>query len=134
MSFEPITSRFFDVRCALVIATLLSLCVSSNVGPCFLPLPVVTERVAENRQKNQHNTATRPLSRAQSDGFRVPMMAQTLKRADSAHYPQPFATMLKAGFVLPDDARAATEFSYSVSLLYSAAVSEFPGRAPPRLA
>ncbi|MFN2511934.1 MAG: hypothetical protein ABR568_10890 [Pyrinomonadaceae bacterium] len=130
MTCEPITSRF-DVRSALVIAALVSLCVSNNVGPCFLPLPVVTERVAENRHKNQHNTASRPPSPAQSDSFRVPMMAQQ-KRADNEHYPQPLAATLKAGFV-PEDARAAAEFSYPISLLTSLSVSQPPGRAPPRL-
>lgn len=122
------------MRSTLVIAAIVSLCVSNNVGPCFLPLAVAMERLAANQQKNQHDTASRPPSPAQSDSFRVPMMAQTQKRADHQHYPQAFATTLKAGFLLPDDARAAAEFSYQISFFTSASVLQPPGRAPPRLA
>lgn len=133
MALQPIISRFFDLRAFLVIAALISLCVSNNVGPCFLPLPVVTDRVAENQQKNQRSTASRPPSPAESDSFRVPMMAQTQKRADKEPQPEPLAATLKGGFVLPSDAGVATEFSYPISLFTPASVSQPPGRAPPRL-
>jgi hypothetical protein len=128
-----IISRLFDPRGLLVTAALLSLCVSKNVGPSFLPLPILSDCVAENRQKNQHNPSFRPPPPAESDSFRVPMMAQMQKRADKEPQPLPLSVSLNAGYVLPDDARAASGFSYPITLFTSTSVSLPPGRAPPRL-
>jgi hypothetical protein len=133
MALQPIISRFFDLRALLVIAALISLCVSNNVGPSFLPLPVVTDCVAENSQENQRDSASLPPSPAESDSFRVPMVAQTQKRGDKEPQPQPLAAILKGGFVFPNHARVATEFSYPIPLITSASVSQPPGRAPPHL-
>jgi hypothetical protein len=133
MAVQTIISRIFEVRAFLVFAALISLCVSNNVGPSFLPLPVVTERVAENPQENQHDTASRLPSPAESDSFRVPMMGHTQKRAAKEPQTQPLGTTLRPGFVLPNDARVATELSFPISLFTSASVSQPPGRAPPRL-
>ena len=118
------------MRAALVILALLSLCVSNNVGPCFLPLPLITDRVANNPQGNKDNKASRSSS-PESDNFRVPMMAQTQKRSDKAPQAQPPVATLKAGFVPPNNAGAVTEFSYQISFPTSASVSLPPGRAPP---
>lgn len=134
MILETKQSRCFNVRAALVILALVSLCVSNNVGPCFLPLPVVTDRIANNPQGNKDNKASRSSLPAESDNFRVPMMAQTQKRSDNAPQAQPLAATLKAGFVPPNNAGAVTEFSYQISFPTSASVSQPPGRAPPRLA
>jgi hypothetical protein len=116
----------------LVLATLISLCVSNNVGPSFLPLPIVTDRIGEKPQ-NRRDTASRCPSPTQSDSFRVPMMGQAQKRAVKELQSQPLGTTLRAGLVLPNDARVATKLSFSVSLFTSASVSQPPGRAPPRL-
>src|SRR5687768_3750895 len=94
-----IISRTFELRAFFVFATLISLCVSNNVGPSFLPLPVVTDRLAENSHGDQRDTTSLLPSPAESDSFRVPMMGQTQKRAAKEPQPQPFATILKAGFV-----------------------------------
>ena len=133
MILETKQSRSFNARAALVIVALLSLCVSNNVGPCFLPLPVITDPVANNPQGNKDNKASRSSSPAESDSFRVPMMAQTQKRSDKAPQAQPLAATLKAGFVLPNNAGAVTESSYQITLPTSASISQPPGRAPPRL-
>lgn len=121
------------MRAALVIVALFTLCVSNNVGPCFLPLAAITDRITEQRQDNQLNKTDRPPSPTESDSFRVPMMVQTQKRADKEHHPQPLATTLNTVFVVPDDDRTATEFSYAISLIRSALVLQPPGRAPPCL-
>jgi len=126
-------SRIFQLRGLVVLATLISLCVSNNVGPSFLPLPIVTDRIAEKPQENQRDTASRCPSPTQSDSFRVPMMGQAQKRAVKEFQSQPLGTTLRAGLVLPNDARVATELSFSVSQFTSASVSQPPGRAPPRL-
>ena len=126
--------RLFELRAFLVLATLISLCVSNNVGPSFLPLPVVTERDAQNSRENQRDKASSVPSPAESDSFRVPMMGHTQKRAAKEPQPQPLATRPKAGFVLPNDSRiAAAELSFPISLFTSASASQPPGRAPPRL-
>lgn len=132
MALHKIISRLVDLRALLVIAALISLCVSNNVGPSFLPLPVVTYRAAENLQENRRDTASR-LPPAESDSFRVPMMGHTQKRAAKEPQPQPLGTTLRAGFVLPNDPRVATELSFPISLFTSASVSQPLGRAPPRL-
>lgn len=130
---QAISSRLFDPRALLVIAALLCLCISNNVGPRFLPLPKVTDRVAENPQENQRDAASRLPSPAECDSFRVPMMAQGQKRADKEPQPPAFATTLKDGFVCPSDARVVTEFSYPIPVFTSTTVLRPPGRAPPRL-
>ena len=131
MSVRIIISRFYDLRAFLVIATLISLCVSNNVGPSFLPLPVVTDRVAAKPQEKQLDIASRAPSPAESDSFRVPMMAQAQKRAAKETQPQPLAATLKVGIALPADSRVATTLSFPISNFSSALVSQPPGRAPP---
>lgn len=132
MTGPTIISRLLARRALLVIAVLISLCVSNNVGPSFLPLPVVANRAAENPQENQHDTASRPPSPAESDSFRVPILSHKQKRAAKEPQPQPLGTTLKARLVLPNDVRVATEFGLPTSLFTSASVSQPPGRAPPR--
>lgn len=121
----------FDLRALLIIAALSTLCISNNVGPSFLPLPVVTDRLAENPQANQRGTASRLPSPTDSDSFRVPMMGHTQKKR-AAQQLEPLDTTLTAGFVLPVDARVAAESSFPIFLLPPASVSQPPGRAPPR--
>ncbi len=132
MAVETIRSRFLELRAFLVFAALISLCVSNNVGPSFLPLPVVTDHVAENPRENQRDTASRAPSSRESDSFRVPMMGHTQKKR-AAKQPQPLDITLKAGFVPPSDPRVAGELSFPIFLPTPASVSQPPGRAPPRL-
>jgi len=133
MSVRMITSKFCYPRAILVFAALISLCVSNNVGPSFLPLPLVADGVAEKPHEKLHDKASRVPSPAESDSFRVPMMGQTQKRAATEPQPPPIATTLKAGFVLPTEARVAAEHRFPVPLITSASVLAPPGRAPPRL-
>ena len=131
MAVLTIISRRFELRAFLIFAGLITLCVSKNVGPSFLPMPFV-DGVAQGQQ-NQLDPATLiHQSPARSDGFRVPIMAQAQKRADKDQQSQPLATTLKIGFVPPNDARVAVEGSSRISLITSPSVSQPPGRAPPR--
>ena len=132
MTLHANISRLFERRALLVIAALISLGVSNNVGPQFLPLPTVLDRGSESHTESQHNTASRPPS-GKSDNFRVPMMAQTQKRTGTKPPPQSLATALNGGCVQPDDDRSLCEFSYAILLFTSASASQPPGRAPPRL-
>jgi len=121
----------FDLRALLIIAALSTLCISNNVGPSFLPLPVVADRLAESPQANQRDTASRHQSPTESDSFRVPMMGHMQKKRMANQLP-PLDTTLTAGFVPQGDARVAAEFSFPIFLLTAAPVSQPPGRAPPR--
>jgi hypothetical protein len=118
------------LRASVIVAALLSLCVSSNVGPRFLPLPAL-ENEAENLQQTTGTTA----SRSQSNGlatFRVPM-AQAQKRADRELQAQPLAVMPGLHFVLPNNRRVFVEFNDPDFLFTVASTSLHSGRAPPRL-
>lgn len=130
MVLQPIIVTRFRLRALLVIAALVSLCASNNVGTSFLPLSSATEPVSRNLTEHQRDSTSQPSSPAESDSFRVPIMAQ--KRADKETQPQDLASTLKSGLVTPTDIRIATEFSYSRSFFTSVLVTRPPGRAPPR--
>jgi hypothetical protein len=131
MAIQTIRSTSLELRALLIFASIISLCVSNNVGPSFLPLPVRTDRVAEKPQEKQRDKASRFPSPAESDSFRVPIMSQTQKRAAQEPQAQPLAATIKAGIAPPLDSRVATTFSFPTSLFSSPLVSQPPGRAPP---
>lgn len=133
MATPPLISRFVNLRALLVIAALCTLCISNNVGPSFLPLPV-SDRLADNPQANHRDRASGLPSPVEPDAFRVPIMGYTQKRVVKEAQPQPLAATLKAAVVLPNHALVATKFNSRISLFTSASVSQPPGRAPPRLA
>ncbi len=128
---QLIASRRSSLRATVVVVALFSLCVSSNVGPRFLPLPALENEAAENFQQTTGATA----SRSQSSGlatFRVPM-AQAQKRADRELQAQPLAVMPGIHFVLPNHTRVFAEFNDPDFLFTVASTSLHSGRAPPRL-
>ena len=133
MTVQKIISRLYELRAVLVVAALISLCVSNNVGPSFLLLPVASSRVAEQPQERQRDKASRTPSPTGSDSFRVPMRGHTQKRAAKEPQPQPLAMTVKAGLVTPNDERINAGLDLPFSLLTSALVSQPPGRGPPRL-
>jgi hypothetical protein len=124
-------SRRSILRAAVVVAALLSLCISSNVGPRFLPLPALENYTAENLQQTTRATASRSHSTG-SAGFRVPM-AQGQKRADRELQAQPLAVMPGINFVLADNTRVVAELGGPDAVLTVALASLPSGRAPPRL-
>lgn len=126
-----VVERFrLGLRAVLVVAALVTFCASNNVGTSFLPLCSATESVAENLKEHQRDSTSQPSFPAESDSFRVPIMAQ--KRADKETQPQHVASTLEFCSVTPTDVRSATEFSYSSSFFTSVFVTRPPGRAPPR--
>ncbi len=133
MARQTITLRLFHLRATLVVAALISLCVSNNVGPQFLPLPGLSEEVAESRLGSQHNTASRVPS-SESDNFRVPMVGQTHKRANTELQAKPLATpALRSAVEQALDVRTISDFSSAILFFTSASVAQPPGRAPPCL-
>jgi hypothetical protein len=125
---QLIVSRLSILRATVVVAALVSLCVSSNVGPRFLPLPTAENYTAENLQQT---TASRAPSQT-SASFRVPM-AQAQKRADREVQGQSLAVMPGIHFVLPNNTRVFAELSEPDALFNLALASLPSGRAPPRL-
>ena len=124
-------SRLSILRAAVVVAALLSLCVSSNVGPRFLPLPALENYAAENLQQTTGATASRSHSTG-SAGFCVPM-AQGQKRADRELQAQPLAVMPGINFVPQNSTRVVAEVG-DPDAVFTVALASLPsGRAPPRL-
>ena len=131
MGLQQIRLRVFGWRAVLVVATLISLCVSSNVGPRFLPLPTISDALVASQPEHQGETRSRR-SRSQDDSFRVPMMAQTQKRTDrEPQQPQPIALLLKGVLVSINDSRIATDRYFASSLAVPPSLSLRFGRAPP---
>lgn len=128
---QLILSRLSILRVAVVVAALFSLCVSSNVGPCFLPLPILENYPTENLQQATGTISSHSHSRI-SDSFRVPM-AQAQKRADRELQAQSLAVMPGINFVLPNNTRVVAELC-DPDALFNLALASLPsGRAPPRL-
>jgi hypothetical protein len=130
MTHKTATFRFD--RCApLVIATLISLCVSKNVGVQFIPWPDLPQHTAESQPESHLNTASNCPS-SESDNFRVPMVGHTQKRAGTELQPQPqAASASRSCFEHPVDVRSTQDCSNRILFLISDLVAQQPGRAPP---
>ncbi len=124
-----ILSRLSVLRASVVVAALFSLCVSSNVGPRFLPLPELESAVAERSYEQQGTTASRSHSKELAS-FRVPM-AQAQKRVDRAPQPRSLGVMPGVDYVMSNDCRVTAEFIDPQIAVTSALVSAPSGRAPP---
>jgi hypothetical protein len=119
------------MRVAIVVAALFSLCVSSNVGPRFLPLPALEKYAVENLQQTTGATASRSHS-TESASFRVPM-AQAQKRADRELQARLLAVLPGINFELSNNTPVFAEPS-DPDALFTFALATLPsGRAPPRL-
>ena len=133
MSPQVSIPALLNLRALLVIAALICLCVSSNVGLQFFPLPTATNQVALDVQLDQANKASHA-PQAAAKSFRVPMMVQSKKRTDKAP-PQadPLIALSIDRFDLPSDTRIVIEIDYSVCGLASVTMRPRAGRAPPLL-
>jgi hypothetical protein len=128
---QLIPSRLSGLRASVVIAALFSLCISSNVGPRFLPLPALENYAAENDQKTTGATASRSHSTG-STSFRVPM-AQGQKRADRELQAHPLAVIHGINFVLPNQTRVFADLTDPDAVITLRLAKLPSGRAPPRL-
>jgi len=131
MGLQQISLRVFEPRALLVVAALISLCISSNVGPRFLPLPTISNELVTSQPEDQGETASRR-SRSEAYNFRVPMMAQTQKRADrEPQQYQPLALLLKGVVIAANDGRVTIAPNYASPLPGPPSLSLAFGRAPP---
>lgn len=121
-----------NLRTILILAALVCLCLSSNVGPRFFPLPA-TSQVALDVQLHQANSALYA-PQADARSFRVPMMVQSKKRADTEP-PQSEALIALPSerFGLSTDTRFAVEVGYCVCFFTTITMAPRAGRAPPSL-
>ena len=134
MSPQVSITALLNSRALLVIAALICLCVSSNVGLQFFPLPAAANQMALDVQLDQPN---KDLYAPQGDAksFRVPMMVQSKKRADREP-PQsdPLIPLPSARFdLLPTDTRFAIQIDQAVCFLTPPTMAPCAGRAPPLL-
>jgi hypothetical protein len=123
--------RLSILRGLVVVAALFTLCVSSNVGPRFLPLPTLEKYAAENLQQTIAATASHSHCTGEAS-FRVPM-AQGQKRADRELQAQPLAVLPGTHFIFSNNSRLFAELAGPDHLFSLAPASLPPGRAPPRL-
>lgn len=135
MGVRRTSPSFFELRACLVVAALVSLCVSSNVGPRFLPLPALDGAVTalDGAAISQSELQSPPVLRqsyGKADGFRMPMMSQTQKRTER-EIQQPVVLPSRDVLISPNEGRVAIERHYANSHLKPSAVSLFLGRAPP---
>jgi hypothetical protein len=122
-----------NVRAVLVIAALICLCVSSNVGPQFLPLPPATIQLAQDVHSEEPGHAWHT-PQAGARCFRVPMMAQSKKRADKEpSQSHQFIVLPSDRFSLPRHTRFSVAIGYSGRFLTSVTMAPAAGRAPPSL-
>ena len=131
MSPQASICALLKLRALLVIAALTCLCVSSDVGPQFFPLPAGTTQAALDVQLDQANKVSHA-PQASSQSFRIPMMVQSNKRADKQP-PQadPLIVLPSDRFGVPRDIRVAIEIGDRVCFLPSATAAQHTGRAPP---
>jgi hypothetical protein len=128
---QLILSRLLTLRAMVVVVALFSFCVSSNVGPCFLPLPALENYEAENVQQILRVKASR-LPFGEPSSFRVPI-AHGQKRVDLDGQAQSLALMPGVNFVLSNNTRVFAERSHCEPLFTLDLASLPLGRAPPRL-
>ena len=124
-------SALLNLRAILVMAALVCLCVSSNVGLQFFPLPAVTSQVVSHVHENQASLALHG-PRADAQGSRVPMMVQSNKRIDKDS-PQfhPVTAVRTDEIDLSGAIRFAIEIDYPVCFLTPIRMTPHAGRAPP---
>ena len=121
----------FKLRALLIVAALICLCVSSNVGLQFFPLPAATSQVAYDGALDQANKASHT-PQAEAQCFRVPMMVQSQKRAYKAPPQSDQLPVLPSNrFRLAKDTRVAVASDYTLCVVPSDTVAPRTGRAPP---
>lgn len=121
-----------SLRALVVIAALVCLCVSSNVGPQFFPLPAATRQVAHDLRPQPAKLASQA-PQANAQNFRVPMMAQSTKRADNEFQSDRLIALPSHQFDFERDTRFAIEIGSAVSFVASVTTAPRAGRAPPSL-
>lgn len=131
MGLQQIRLRLLEWRVFLVVATLIFLCVSSNVGPRFLPLPAISDDIALSQPELEGDIASQQ-SYSEAESFRVPMMFPAQKRTDREPQElEPVPLPLNGVLVSINDCRIAADRYFASSLPGPPSLSLRFGRAPP---
>ena len=126
--------RFLDLRAFFIVGALISLCVSDNIGPRLLPLPVAPESSTATAQGSQDDAASCLTASGASACFRVPIIAQVHKRGSLQPQPPPPVTHAPTcSFAQPGDVRTSSHNPHAPLRITSAPVLRPSGRAPPAL-
>jgi hypothetical protein len=133
MTLKTTRLRLTGPRALLIVIALVSLCVSDNIGPRLLPLPVSPEFSTAATQGSQDDASPLPAS-GESTCFRVPIIAQIHKRGSLQPEPPPPATHAPGHApAQPVNARTSSQRPSASLLVTSVPVSRPSGRAPPSL-
>jgi hypothetical protein len=125
-------SSFVQLRALIIIAALIAFCASSNVGPQFLPLPALGPS-SPSHSRVAHHEINADLHSDFSANFRVPILADTQRRAERKSQDQSVAELPGIGFVSSNASDVSPDDDHQTSRLASVSASPPPGRAPPRL-
>ena len=127
-------TKFKPTRVLLIFGVLLSLCVSDNVGPRLLPLPLAPEFASATVSSDPGQSASRTPSHGGTIGARVEMVSVPQSRAGAEHQ-SPHAAAHTPEFRLasPPAPRSLRRELYLPFAESSAPFSRPKGRAPPRL-
>ncbi len=131
MSPERQLHDLLRLRALIVILALVCLCVSSHVGLQLFPLPSKASALLLDKNEDHGARALR-IRQHNVSGFRVPIMAQSQKRADQDP-PQsnPFISESVATPVATTNIRIRIGPGYTASRLMSITATPNVGRAPP---
>ncbi|HLL73180.1 MAG TPA: hypothetical protein VK363_17210 [Pyrinomonadaceae bacterium] len=130
MTLKTTRLRLTGPRALLVVIALVTLCVSDNIGPRLLPLPVSPEFSTATTQGNQ-DVASPLAASGESNCFRVPIIAQIHKRGSLQFEPPPATHAPGHAPAQPVTAQTASQHPRASLLITSAPVSQPSGRAPP---
>jgi hypothetical protein len=134
MTLKTPRLRLAGLRALFVFIALVSLCVSDNIGPRLLPLPVSLEFSTATSYESLDPATSHLYVSGESTCFRVPIIAQIQKRGSLQPQPTPPATHAPGHApAQPGDARTASQHPRASLLITSAPVSRPSGRAPPSL-
>ena len=120
-------------RVLLILGVLVSLCVSDNVGPRLLPLPLTAELTSAPVPSDQGQAASRTPSHGGTIGARVEMVSAPQSRAGADRQsPHAAAHTPKFELAVPSAPHSLRRELYPSLAESSVPFSRPKGRAPPR--
>ncbi len=134
MARDAATTKFQAARVLLILGVLASLCVSDNVGPRLLPLPLTAELASVPVPSGRGQAASPTPSHGRTTGTRVEMVTAPQSRAGAERQsPQAAAYAPKFELATPLVLPSLRRELYPPSAESSTPFSRPRGRAPPSL-
>jgi hypothetical protein len=121
-------------RLLIILGVLLSLCVSDNVGPRLLPLPLTPELVSAPTASDHDQATSHTPAHDRTETGRIEMVSPAQSRLGAGQQPsQVAANTPRFELTLPSFHRSLRHGLYSPCTVSSALLLRPEGRAPPRL-